>query len=150
MYMPAYAENRDARHQYQILETLEAGIQLTGAEVKSVKNGNVSLKGSYATVQGNELWLLNAHIGAYKPAGQSPHNPTRTRRLLVRKSDIERFIGKSKSEGLSLFPLSVYSKRGLVKVELGLGRGKKKFDKRASIKKRETDRKIGRAMRVKG
>jgi len=147
--MPSYADNRDARHQYEILETLEAGIQLTGAEVKSVKNGNVSLKGSYATVQNNELWLLNMHIGAYKPAGQSPHNPTRTRRLLVRKTDIERYIGKSKSEGLTLFPLSVYSKRGLIKVELGLGRGKKKYDKRASIKKREVERKIGRAMRVK-
>ncbi len=147
--MPSFATNKEARHNFQILESLEAGIQLTGAEVKSIKNGNVSLKGSYVTVQGNELWLLNAHIGAYKPAGQSPHNPTRTRRLLVRKSDIERFIGKSKSEGLSLFPLSVYSKRGLIKVELGLGRGKKKYDKRASIKKREVERKIGRAMRIK-
>lgn len=149
MFMPSFATNKEARHNFQILESLEAGIQLTGAEVKSIKNGNVSLKGSYVTVQGNELWLLNAHIGAYKPAGQSPHNPTRTRRLLVRKSDIERFIGKSKSEGLSLFPLSVYSKRGLIKVELGLGRGKKKYDKRASIKKREVERKIGRAMRIK-
>lgn len=147
--MPHYADNRDARHHYEVLETLEAGIQLTGAEVKSVKSGNLSLKGSYASVREHELWLIGSHIGAYKPAGQSPHDPARTRRLLVRKSEIARFVGQSKSEGLTLFPLSVYSKRGLIKVELGLGRGKKKFDKRASIKKREIERKIGRAMRIK-
>lgn len=148
--MPSYAVNRDARHQFTILESLEAGIALTGAEVKSVKGGNVSLKGSYATIQNGSLWLLNMHIGAYKPAGQSPHEPTRSRRLLVKRSDIDRFVGKTKSEGLTLVPLSVYSKTGLIKIELGLAKGKKSYDKRASIKKREVDRKIGRAMRVKG
>lgn len=147
--MPPLAVNRDVRHHFQVLETLEAGIVLTGPEVKSAKLGNLSLKGSYAAIQGDGLWLINAHIGAYKPAANIPHQPTRSRRLLVKRSDIDRFIGKTKSEGLTLVPLSVYSKSGLVKVELGLAKGKKAHDKRASIKKREVDRDIARKMRVK-
>lgn len=148
--MPSYATNREVFHNYEILEKLEAGIVLTGAEVKSVKGGNVSLKGSYATIQQSQLQLLNMHIGHYKPAGPNQKVDTdRSRRLLVRRTDIDRFIGKIHSAGLTLVPLSVYSKSGLIKVELGLGRGKKSYDKRASIKKRETNRQIGRAMRVK-
>lgn len=147
--MPSLATNREARHNYQILETLEAGIQLTGAEVKSAKDGNVSLKGSYATIKDSQLWLINAHIGAYKPAGQSKHDPIRTRRLLVHRKELDRLIGTSKAAGVTLVPLSMYTKNGLVKVELGVGRGKKQHDKRASIKKREVDRKIGRAIRTK-
>lgn len=148
--MPSYASNREAFHNYTIAEKLEAGIILSGAEVKAVKNGSVSLKGSYATITNNELWLLNAHIGRYNPAGPSlKYDPARSRKLLVRRSDIDRFIGKLHSQGLSLVPLSVYSKRGLIKVELGLGRGKKAYDKRQSIKKREVERKIGRALRIK-
>ena len=149
MPMPQYTMNRDARHNYQILETLEAGIQLTGAEVKSIKGGNVSLKGSYATIKDSQLWLLNAHVGAYKPAGQSKHDPLRTRRLLVHKTELDKLIGTSKAAGVTLVPLSIYSKSGLIKVELGIGRGKKSHDKRADIKKREVSRKISRAMRVK-
>lgn len=147
--MPHLASNRDAHHHYSILETLEAGIKLTGAEVKSVKAGNVSLKGSYATIKGSELWLINAHIGHYKPAGPNQFDQTRTRKLLVSRKEVDRMIGTLKSAGLTLIPLSVYSKRGLVKVELGLGRGKGKKDKRATIKKREAERKIGRALRQK-
>lgn len=149
--MPQLAFNREARHNYTILETLEAGVSLTGPEVKSAKAGSVSLKGSYATIKDNELWLLNAHIGAYKAAGPNiKHDPVRSRRLLVRRTEIDRLIGKLHSEGLTLVPLSLYSKSGLVKVELGLARGKKAHDKRASIKKREVDRGLRRAMRVKG
>lgn len=148
--MPSYASNREAFHHYAIVEKLEAGIVLSGAEVKSVKNGNVSLKGSYATIRGHELWLLNAHIGRYQPAGPNlKYDPARSRKLLVRRTELDRFVGKLRSEGLSLVPLSVYSQRGLIKVELGLGRGKKAYDKRQSIKKREVKRKIERAMRVK-
>lgn len=148
--MPQYATNREAFHHYEILEKLEAGVVLSGAEVKSVKNGNVSLKGSYATIQNNQLRLLNMHIGLYKPAGPNqPKETDRTRTLLVRRTDIDRMIGHIHSAGLTLVPLSVYSKRGLIKIELGLGRGKKAYDKRQSIKKRETDRSIKRAMRVK-
>lgn len=148
--MPSYATNREAHHSYSIQETLEAGIVLTGPEVKSVKGGNVSLKGSYATLKNSELWLLGMHIGRYKPAAQVTQEPERSRRLLVRRTDIDRFIGKLQSEGLTLVPLSIYSKHGLIKVELGLARGKKVHDKRASIKKREVDRNIRRALRVKG
>lgn len=148
--MPAYASNREAFHNYEILEKFEAGIVLTGAEVKSVKGGNVSLKGSYAAITNSQLELLNMHIGHYKPAGKNQTIAVdRSRRLLVHRTDIDRLIGKMHSAGLSLVPLSVYSKSGLVKVELGLGKGKKSRDKRQSIKKRETNRQIGRAMRVK-
>ncbi len=147
--MPTLATNRDAHHKFSILETLESGIRLTGPEVKSVKAGNVSLKGSYATIKGSELWLINAHIGHYKPAGNNQSDPDRSRKLLVKRSDIDRMIGTLKSAGLTLVPLTLYTKRGLIKVELGLGRGKGKKDKRATIKQRETERKIGRAMRQK-
>lgn len=148
--MPSYATNREAFHNYDILEKFEAGIVLTGAEVKSVKGGNVSLKGSYAAISNGQLELLNMHIGHYKPAGPNQKIAVdRTRRLLVHRIDIDRLIGKMHSAGLSLVPLSVYSKSGLIKVELGLGRGKKAYDKRQSIKKREVKRQIGRAMRVK-
>lgn len=147
--MPNYATNREAFHNYEILEKIEAGIQLTGPEVKSVKGGNVSLKGAFATIHNNELHLLNVHIGLYKPAASVKQEPDRTRRLLVKRSDIDRFIGKIHSSGLTLVPLSVYSKSGLIKVELGLGKGKKDYDKRQSIKKRDVKRQIGRAMRVK-
>ncbi len=149
--MPSLAQNRDALHDYTILETLEAGIALSGSEVKSVKLGNTSLKGAHAVISHSELWLLNMHIGHYKPAGQTKKiEADRSRKLLVRRTELDRLIGKLKSEGLALIPLSIYLKHGLIKVELGLGRGKKKYDKRASIKKRDTERRIGRAMRVKG
>lgn len=147
--MPQYATNREAFHNYEILEKLEAGIQLTGPEVKSVKNGSVSLKGSFATIHNNELHLLNTHIGLYKPAATIKQEPDRTRRLLVHRHDIDRLIGKIRSAGLTLVPLSMYGKNGLIKVELGLGRGKKAYDKRQSIKKRDVKRQISRAMRVK-
>ncbi len=149
--MPSYATNREALHNYTISEKLEAGIVLSGPEVKSVKLGNVSLKGSYATIHNSNLQLIGAHIGSYKPAGLNQrHDPTRTRQLLVRRTDIDRMIGHIHSAGMTLVPLSIYSKNGLIKVELGLGKGKKKFDKRQSIKKKEVSRKIQRAMRVKG
>lgn len=150
MTMPTFATNREAHHNFQILEKMEAGLALTGPEVKSIKAGNCSLKGAYAALQASELVLLNMHIGRYQPAAQhNPSDPTRTRRLLVRKSEIDGLIGKIRSQGMALVPLSLYSKGGLIKVELGLGRGKKKYDKRASIKKREVERNIGRAMRRK-
>ena len=148
--MPEFTSNREAFHNYAITEKFEAGIVLSGAEVKSVKHGNVSLKGSYATIRGSELWLLNSHIGSYKPAGlQQKYDPARTRKLLVRRGELSRLIGKLKSEGLSLVPFSFYIKQGLIKVVLGLGLGKKAHDKRSSIKQREVKRKIARAMRVK-
>lgn len=146
----AFASNPDARRNYSILETLEAGIALTGPEVKSIKHGDCSLRGSYATLRSSELWLLNMHVGLYKPAAKVRQDPERSRRLLVHRKELDRLIGQIKADGLTLVPLSVYSKGGLVKVELGLGRGKKKHDKRADIKKRESNRNMERALRVKG
>lgn len=148
--MPNLAENRQARHEYQILETLEAGIILTGAEVKSAKAGQMNLRGSYVNIRDNAAWIINMHIAPYQKANE-PHgyNPTRNRKLLLQKHEIDSLIGKAKAQGQTLIPLSVYTKRGLVKVELALARGKKARDKRATIKKRESDREIGRAMRKK-
>lgn len=147
--MPALKSNKQARFDYDIQETLEAGIVLSGAEVKSAKRGNVSLRGSYVSVRGTTAWLVNCHIAPYQYARQSEYDPTHERRLLLQKHEISALIGKLKGAGLTLIPLSVYSKRGLVKVQLGLGRGKRKFDKRRSIKKREIDRRINKALRVR-
>ncbi len=142
--MPTLAVNRKARHDYDILETYEAGIKLTGPEVKSVKRGQVSLSGAYAriTPQGETI-LFNASIAPYPPAAdaQKQYAPHRDRTLLLQAREIASLIGKSQAQGRTLIPLSIYSKRGLIKVELGLGRGKKLHDKREAIKKREFERK---------
>lgn len=140
--MPALAHNKRAFHEYDLLEKLEAGVELTGAEVKAAKLGQVSLKGAYVAVRGGEAWLLGAHISSYKPAGTSrAYDPTRTRRLLIKRDEIKRLMGKIQG-GLTMVPLSVYTKRGLVKVEIALARGRKQFEKRAAIKKREVEREI--------
>lgn len=143
------SDNPRARFDYHILDTFEAGIVLTGAEVKSAKQGSVSLKGSFVTVQNSELWLLNAHIAPYGPAAghQRGYDPRRTRKLLLRGKQIASLIGKSKEDGLTIIPLKVYTKNRLVKVEIATAKGKKQFDKRASIKKREVDRNIRRALK---
>ncbi len=139
--MPAIAKNKRAFFDYEILEKLEAGIVLTGQEVKSAKNGHVSLSGAYVTMRNNEAWLLNMHIAAYKKAGPLPgYDPTHSRKLLLKKNELNRLIGISQTKGLTLVPLSVYTARNHVKIEVGVCRGRKKFDKREHIKKRETDR----------
>lgn len=140
--MPLLATNKDTLRSYEILEELEAGIKLVGAEVKSAKAKNISLKGSYATIHGGDLWLRQCRIGPYKHAPADAFDPTRERRLLVHKRELNSLVGKLHAEGLTLLPLSVYTHRGLVKVKLGLGKGLKQHDKRALIKKRETDRQI--------
>jgi len=151
MPMPQLTSNRKATFNYTIQEKFEAGIILTGPEVKSVKGGNLNLQGAYVSIRDNELWLVHAFIAPYKPASlyQIKYNPERERKLLLRKNEIASLIGKMKSSGLTLIPLNFYTHRGLVKVTLGLARGKKAHDKRASIKKREVDRDIGRALRGK-
>jgi SsrA-binding protein len=143
------AVNRRARHDYFIEETVEAGLVLTGSEVKSLRAGKAQLKDSHARVQRGEVWLFNAHISEYAAAAQFGHDPTRSRKLLLHRREIERLIGKVKERGLTLIPLRLYFKHGRAKVELGLARGKKLYDKRASIKERETKREVDRAMRVK-
>ncbi len=146
--MPQLAVNRQARHEYEVLERFEAGIILSGPEVKSAKSGQVSLRGSYVTIRDHAAWLLNCHIPPYPPANLGPgYDPTRSRKLLLQRHEIAALIGKSKAAAQTIVPLAFYTKRGLVKVELGLVRGKKLHDKRASIKRREADRQIARAIR---
>ena len=139
------ASNRKARHDYTILDTYEAGVVLMGTEVKSLRLGRASLVDSFATVDDGEVWLRGLHIPEYDRGTWTNHEPRRTRKLLLHKSEILRLIGKTKESGLSLVPLSMYFKDGKVKVEIGLGRGKKAYDKRQAIAKRDADREISRA-----
>jgi len=139
--------NRRARHDYHIEETIEAGLVLTGSEVKSLRAGKAQLKDSYGRISKGEVWLFNAHISEYAAAAQFGHDPIRSRKLLLHRREIDRLAGKVKERGLTLIPLRLYFRKGRAKVELGLGRGKKLYDKRASIKERETRREVDRAMR---
>jgi SsrA-binding protein len=144
--MDVLAINKRASFDYDISEKFEAGLVLRGYEVKSVKTGHISLKGSFVTVKKNELYLTNANIPLYKHAGAiANYNPTAPRKLLLHKREIAYLIGKSRTEGLTLVPIRVYTKRGLLKLEFGIGKGRKKHDKRSVIQKRESDRKIARA-----
>lgn len=146
--MSTLAVNKRAHFDYEISDKYEAGLVLTGQEVKSVKTGHISLKGSFVTVRGNELFLTNANIPPYKHAGDiKNYDPTRSRKLLLKKSEIKTLIGKSRVEGLTLVPIRVYTKKRLVKLEFGVGRGKKEFDKRQDITKREAERKIRRILK---
>jgi len=140
------ARNKKARHQYLILETFEAGVALQGTEVKSLRDGKCSLAESYARVVGGELSLFGAHIDAYKAGGYTNHDPVRPRKLLMHKREIRKIEGKLAEKGLTMVPLSMYFKRGLAKVELALVRGKKLYDKRESLKKRDAERAMRRAM----
>jgi len=139
------ASNRKARHDYTILDTYEAGVVLMGTEVKSLRLGRASLVDSFATVDDGEVWLRGLHIPEYDRGTWTNHEPRRTRKLLLHKSEILRLIGKTKESGLSLVPLAMYFKDGKVKVEIGLGRGKKEYDKRQAIAKRDAAREISRA-----
>lgn len=142
------ATNRQAKHDYEILDTLEAGLVLTGQEVKSVRGGGMKLQGSYVTIAGGELWLMGGHIPKYPAAGPLPdYDPTRKRKLLIHKRELCKLIGKIKEKGLTLVPLRVYTRRAKLKLEFGVGRGKKEYEKRAIIKKREVDREIRERMK---
>ncbi len=148
--MKIITENKKAGFDYEILDKWQAGIILTGPEVKSVKFGKINLTGSFVTLVFNEknkkieVWLKNCHISPYPKAGYSQKNyePTRPRKLLLNKNEIHFLIGKEKIKGLTILPLSVYIKNGLVKVEIALAKGRKKFDKREKIKKREIEKRI--------
>ena len=141
--MTIIAENRKARYDYNILETIDAGIELKGFEVKAVKNGRINLAGSYAVIRGGEAWLLNADIPAYQPANAPPdYDPQRTRRLLLKKSEIKSLVGRLHEKGLTLAPLKVYIKNRKIKMEIGLAKSRKKADKRELIRQRETKREI--------
>jgi SsrA-binding protein len=137
--------NRKARHDYTILDTFEAGIALVGTEVKSLREGRASLVDAFATVDDGEVWLRNLHINEYAQGTWTNHAPRRNRKLLLHKGEILRLIGKTKETGLALVPLSMYFKDGKVKVELALGRGKKAYDKRQTLAKRDAEREMTRA-----
>lgn len=146
--MKTLAINKRASYDYELQDRYEAGLVLAGQEVKSVKTGHLSLKGSYVTVKGNDLHLTNAFIPPYVHAGKLPHyEPTQSRRLLLKKSEIRSLIGKIRVQGLTLVPLRVYTRRRLVKLEFAVGKGKKSFDKRHSIAKKDADRRIKRSLR---
>jgi SsrA-binding protein len=140
------ATNRKARHDYFIDETYEAGLVLTGSEIKSVRGGRVNLRDSFAVVKEGELWLMNAHIASYDPATYANHEPRRPRKLLMHRREINRIAGKLQEKGFTLVPLRLYLKNNLAKVELGLGRGKKQYDKRAALREKETRREIDRVV----
>ncbi len=142
------ADNRKARHDYFIDETLEAGIMLTGTEVKSLREGRATLRESYATGKDGEIVLVNAHISEYRAGNRFNHEPRRPRKLLLHKREIARLIGAIQREGITLVPLSLYfNERGLVKVKLGVARGKRQYDKREVAKKRDWERQKGRLLR---
>jgi SsrA-binding protein len=140
------ASNRRARHDYEILERFEAGIVLTGSEVKSLRQGRASVGEAYARVERGELWLENMHIPPYEQGERRGYDPLRPRKLLMHRREIERLIGKQKEQGLALVPMRVYFSHGIAKVELGLGRGKREYEKRQATLKRQHDREMERAM----
>jgi SsrA-binding protein len=144
--------NRKARHDYHVLETVEAGLVLTGTEVKSLRDGKASLAEAYARVDGDEAWLVGAHIPEYSHGNRTNHEPTRPRKLLLHRKEIERMRGKTQEKGLTIVPLRLYWKAGRAKVELALVRGKREYDRRDDVAKREAGREIDRAMsrRAKG
>ncbi len=145
--MKIVAENRKARHDYFINETYEAGIALVGTEVKSLRAGKVSLRDSYAEVVGGEVFLHNMHISPYEKANRYNHDPKRPRKLLLHKQEIKRLLGQTTQKGFTLIPLRLYFKRGKAKVELALARGKKLYDKREEIARRDAEREMARVWR---
>jgi SsrA-binding protein len=143
------ATNRQARHRYHFLEMWEAGLVLTGTEVKSLREGKAQIKDGYATVHDGEVWLHNVHIPPYPPASRENHDPERSRKLLMHKREIERLIGKTREKGLTLVPTRLYLRDGRVKVEIALAKGKDVGDKRQAIKEREMKREMERAIRAR-
>ncbi|MFK5979806.1 MAG: SsrA-binding protein SmpB [Rhizobiaceae bacterium] len=145
------ADNRKARHNYEFVETLEAGLQLTGTEVKSLRNGKANIAESYATEEGGEIWLINSHIPEYLEGNRNNHNPRRRRKLLMKKREMSKFISGIQRDGLTIVPNRLYfNERGIAKLQIALARGRKAHDKRQVSKKRDWDREKARIMRDKG
>jgi len=141
------AENKKARFDYELLETYEAGIELTGPEVKSIRDGHISLKESFASVKDNQVWLNNAHVSPYKPAADNNGEPTRARRLLLKRTEIDKLIGASGAGGNTIVPVKIYFSHGIIKVEIALARGRKLHDKREVLKKRQQDRDVAKELK---
>lgn len=149
--MKTIIENKKAYFNYEILEKFEAGISLIGQEVKSIKTRGVSLTGSYVVLKDNEVFWIGINIPPYQPKNApKDYNPARTRKLLLKKSEIKYLIGKTRQKGLTLVPLRIYTKNGKIKLEFGIAKGKKKADKRESIKKREVEREIQKELKTRG
>lgn len=144
---PTIAQNRKARHDYEILETIEAGIVLKGTEIKSIRNGQISLQDGFAGFRDNELFLYNVHVAPFKEGNQFNHDPLRTRKLLLKRKQLNRLIGFVQQQGHAIVPLKVYIKNGVAKVLLGLARGKKQYDKRETLKRKDQERDIQRALK---
>lgn len=149
VYMPTLATNKKARFDYEILETFEGGLKLSGHEVKAIKTGHLKLQGAFLHIRNGELWLKNAFVGKYQPAGDLPnYDPYQDRKVLVNKKELKKFLGKHHSQGLTLVPLSVYTRGNLLKLEFALARGKKKYEKRETIKKRDVERQLQERMKT--
>ena len=147
MAIKTVATNRKAYHNYHIGESVEAGIVLTGTEIKSIRAGRVSLGDAYVKPEGGELWLLNAHIARYEAGSYMSHEPTRPRKLLLHRKQIDSLAGNIQEKGLTLVPLKLYIKDSIAKIEIALAKGKKLYDKREAIARRQTDREIGRVIK---
>jgi len=141
--------NRKAYHDYHVQESLEAGIVLKGSEIKSIRAGRVNLSDAYARTENGELWLLNSHIASYDAASYNTHEPTRPRKLLLHRKEIDILAGKVRQRGLTLVPLKLYIKRGVAKIELGVVKGKRIYDKRETIIRRDAEREMDRALKLR-
>jgi SsrA-binding protein len=139
------AVNRRARHEYAVEETLEAGIALTGTEIKSIRAGRVNLAEAYARIERGEAWLIGAHIAPYEQGNRNNHEPTRTRKLLLHRDQIAELVGRTQAKGFTLVPLKLYIRNGMAKLEIGVARGKKAYDKRRTIAERDARRELERS-----
>ncbi len=143
------AENRKASHDYHLLETFEAGVVLVGTEVKAIREGRVNLRDSYCRVEGGEVYAYNVHISAYSHRGYADHEPTRRRKLLLHAEEIRKLIGKTVERGMTLVPVRLYFKKGRVKLAISLAKGKKTYDKRETVKRRDADRETRAAIKAR-
>ena len=141
------ATNRKATHDYHIEDRLEAGLALLGSEIKSIRAGRANLRDGFVIPRGDELWLTNVHIASYQPAGRQGHDPLRPRRLLLHRREINRLLSRVQERGFTIIPLRLYLKRGRVKVEIGLARGKRQYDKRATLAERDAQRQMQRTLK---
>jgi SsrA-binding protein len=144
------ADNRKARHDFHLLETFEAGVALVGTEVKAIREGRVNLRDSFARVDGGDIYVHNVHIGAYSSRGYADHEPLRPRKLLLHRQEIQKLVGKTTERGMTMVPVQMYFKNGRVKIAISLAKGKKDYDRRETIKRREIDRETRAAVKERG
>jgi len=141
------AQNRKARHDYTVLDTIEAGIVLKGTEIKSIRAGRINLKDGFASLSGDEVWLYNVHIAPFEQGNRFNHDPYRVRKLLFKRREIDKVAGDVNQSGITLVPLKVYIKHGVAKILIGIAKGKKKYDKRETLKRKDQERQIQRALK---